>query len=561
MKRDRISQQRFTILFTLFVFLVWPSLACATGVHALFNPDTPAGGPFPSDRFTVADRSHNTGLRVNLPKPDCKERPSDCEDLDLINTLDGFNVQPRLSIPFDGPIDVKTVTNETVFLISLGSTLGHGERGGRVVGINQVVWDTFTNTLHMKSDEVLDQHTRYALIVTRAVQDESGAPVQASAAFRRFRQTVRGHYKHALLEAVHAARRVGVQESDIVAASVFTTMSATAILEKIRDQIKAATPEPADFHLGPDGARTVFALDTLTDLTWNRQTGDNPPRFTTVPMTAVLDRLRIIPGVVGQIAWGRFASPEYRTPERIIPPVGTRTGRLEVQDVNELVFLLILPSGPKPVSGWPVAIFGHGGGTGSNLAGNVMAASLAAQGIATIAITRVGAGFGPLSTLTVRPTSGDPVTFLSGGRAMTEWFSMPSDPVAYAPHLRKRPLPGVPAKPVIIGFSRGDRSVTNPVTTVVLRAGDLADRAMFYRHDRAVAEDPTLPRDPHDFLPYGFLVITPLPPAMRDIGLSVQAQSAVFFASDGVETLHPEPRRFFEVPVVLPLPDDFGFIP
>jgi hypothetical protein len=29
------------------------------------------GGPFPSDHFTVEDREQNTGLRVNLPLPDC----------------------------------------------------------------------------------------------------------------------------------------------------------------------------------------------------------------------------------------------------------------------------------------------------------------------------------------------------------------------------------------------------------------------------------------------------------------------------------------------------------
>ncbi|HET8679878.1 MAG TPA: hypothetical protein VFM39_07130, partial [bacterium] len=85
-------------------------------VHALFDLRTPAGGPFPSDRFTVADRSHLTGRRVHLPKPNCVSRPSDCQDLDVINTLDGFNLQPRLSIPFDGPINVNTVTSRTVFL-------------------------------------------------------------------------------------------------------------------------------------------------------------------------------------------------------------------------------------------------------------------------------------------------------------------------------------------------------------------------------------------------------------------------------------------------------------
>jgi len=55
-----------------------------------------------------------------------------------------------------------------------------------------------------------------------------------------------------------------------------------------------------------------------------------------------------------------------------------------------------------------------------------------------------------------------------------------ADAVAYSPHLRKLPLRGVPAKPLIIQFARGDQTVPNPATTAMLRAGDLADRAMTY---------------------------------------------------------------------------------
>jgi hypothetical protein len=95
-------------------------------VHALFNLHHPETGPFPSDIFTVADPTHNTGHRVNLPYPDCAVHVSDCKDLDVINTLDGFGLQTRLSIPFDGSIDVNTATAENVFLISLGSTLDRG---------------------------------------------------------------------------------------------------------------------------------------------------------------------------------------------------------------------------------------------------------------------------------------------------------------------------------------------------------------------------------------------------------------------------------------------------
>src|SRR5262249_17072733 len=150
-------------------------------VHALFDLDARAGGPFPSDWFTVPDASHNTARRVNLPLPDCDERRSDCEDINALNTLDGFNLPPRPSIPFDGPIDVQSVTSDAVFLISLGSTLDQGgDPAGTVVGINQIVWDTFTDTLHVESDALLDQHTRYALIITNRLRDTAGQPVEAT---------------------------------------------------------------------------------------------------------------------------------------------------------------------------------------------------------------------------------------------------------------------------------------------------------------------------------------------------------------------------------------------
>ena len=132
------------------------------GVQVRFGIDSPSAGPFPSNLFTVPDTSQNTGLRVNLPKPDCAVRVSDCRHIDVINTLDGFNLQPRLSIPFTGPIDVNTVTSETVFLLRLGRPPQWKFRG-QVIGINQVVWDPETNTLHVESDELLEQHTRYAL--------------------------------------------------------------------------------------------------------------------------------------------------------------------------------------------------------------------------------------------------------------------------------------------------------------------------------------------------------------------------------------------------------------
>jgi hypothetical protein len=105
-------------------------LALADGV-SVRNDGTLAGSPFPSNRYTVFDGAQNTLRRVNLPKPDCAVRVSDCQDIDVINTLDGFNVQPRITVPFTGAIDPATVNSDTIYLINLGDTLtlhGFGER-------------------------------------------------------------------------------------------------------------------------------------------------------------------------------------------------------------------------------------------------------------------------------------------------------------------------------------------------------------------------------------------------------------------------------------------------
>jgi hypothetical protein len=719
---------------------------CVPSTFAAFDLDARESGPFPSDRFTVADSSQLTGRRVNLPLPDRATHPSDYDDVSVINTLDGFNVQPRLSIPFSGPIDVTTVNSGTVFLIKLDDPTAPLEGGGQIVGINQVVWDVATSTLHVESDELLEQHTRYALIVTRGLRDADGLPVEPSEQFARFRHDLnfgQAHdpalqeYRKDLLDALQAARRAGFAEKDIAAASVFTTMSTTAVLEKIRDQVHASAPAPADFNLGPGGTRTVFPLDAVTGITFNRQTRVDPPVLS--PIAVNLAALHIIPGAVGTIAFGKYLSPDYLVhPDQFIPPVGTRTGTPQVQGTNEIYFNVILPSGPTPAGGWPVAIYGHGINGNKNEWLPLVAASMASRGIATIGINTVGIGSGPLSTLTVNRPAGSSVTFTAGGRAFDqngdgtipnfegvaataprriigqadalrqtavdlmqlvrvaeagmdvdgdgardldpsrlyyfgnsggaevgtiflavepgvhagvlnvpggtpldwtptsgrrsielggdlasrtpslinspgiisidgvpvsgphfnenlplrdglplkvgladgtshviqspvmntvagamaiqealenrEWVHMLGDPVSYAPHLRKDPLVDVPAKSVLIQFAKGDQNVTNPRTTALLRAGDLADRATLYRHDLASAENPALPKNPHQFL------IMVNDPAVRQVALGYQSQIAAFFASDGTVVIHPEPSRFFETPIVGSLPEQPNFI-
>jgi hypothetical protein len=152
-----------------------------------------------------------------------------------------------------------------------------------------------------------------------------------------------------------------------------------------------------------------------------------------------------------------------------------------------------------------------------------------------------------------------------------EWVQQSGDSVAYSPHLRKQPLAGVPAKPVIVQFAKGDQQVPNPATTALIRAGDLGDRATYYRHDLAFASrgDQSgipVPKDPHAFLLFVAVAPVPVPPinfpAVADIGRGAREQIAEFFASDGTNIIDPDgPGPLFEVPIIPPLPEGLNFIP
>jgi hypothetical protein len=407
-----------------------------TAVHPRFDLTTPHGGPFPSDRFTVHDPEQNTSRRINLPLPiDCAGYRSECEDVTDLNQLDGFHLHPRLSIPFDGAIDPSTATSDTIFVVSLGDALASsnppagavlpGRPRGRIVGINRVVWDPETETLYATADEPLDEHARYALIVTRGVRDAAGFPIEPSVEFQRYRSNhvdgddeIRG-YRRALLTAEWAAHQAGVQPWQIAALSVFTTQSATYLLEKIRDQVFATPPTPANFSLGPYGSRAVYAFGDIASIVFNQQLTTGPTLTPSVGPNLL--PLRVVPGAVGRVAFGRFEAADYMVhPGEYVPAIATRTGAPVVQSVNTLYFNVILPSGPMPPNGWPVTIVGHGRPQHKNFLVDSGTSIVSARGVAQIQINAVGHGFGPLGTLTINRTDGTSVTLPAGGRGIDQ---------------------------------------------------------------------------------------------------------------------------------------------
>jgi len=124
--------------------------------------------------------------------------------------------------------------------------------------------------------------------------------------------------------------------------------------------------------------------------------------------------------------------------------------------------------------------------------------------------------------------------------ATTNWLNRPGSPESFAPLLRARPAPGVGAKRILYQIALGDKTVPNPTSATLLRAGGLLDVATVYRNDRT----PTAATDPHGFL---------LDPRLTGRNLG-QRQAADFLASDGATITDPDGGgNVFETPVVDPL--------
>jgi hypothetical protein len=709
-KETRMLEKTGRRMASALVLFAVPLAVLADGVAIRYDLSDPAGSPFPSDRFTVTDHTQNTYRRVQLPLPDCAVRPSDCADIRVLNTLDGFSTQPRITIPFNGNIDPSSVNSNTVFLLNLGDTQSLAGVGQRV-GINQVVWDPASKTLAFESDQLLNEHSRYVLIVTDGVRDASGKKLKSVDLGEDMgeRQRETSEYRRELRDALRSRIPANLK---VAAASLFTTQSISADLFKIMKTVRENRPK-ADFMIGNGGTtKAVFPVSFAAKMTLNLQTG-TAPAFSSSPLPVTA--LFVTPGSVGQVAYGSFDSPSYLNADKYIPAVGTLTQQPKVQNTEKLIFQLFLPSGVKPAGGWPVAIFGHGFTDSMYGAPWTVASTFASRGIATLSIQVVGHGGGAKGTVDIVAAPGmDKVTVPAGGRGFdqngngvidstegvnaaapytvlgnrdglrqtvvdlmqlvsmvetgvdvdgdgkadldknriyytgqsfggiygtmllgveprikagvpnvaggsitevarlgafrpltgialatrvpslinvaspsgivfneniplrnlptvvntvtgameiqkvldnNEWAQKSGDPVSYAPYIRKNPLPGNSAKPVLFQFARGDQTVPNPTTSAILRAGDLADVAVQFRNDLAyLATGKAIPANPHTFLTNIGI------PAAAPFAVGAQTQIAEFFKSNGAVVIDPDGAGpFFEVPSK-DLPETLNFI-
>lgn len=360
---------------TLVASLVPASVTASAAVRVL-NGTTPESRVMPSNVFTVADGRQLTGIRINLPVPSCDAaHQSICDDLTLLNLQDGFDLRPRITVPFSGPIDVASVNAGDLFVT--------GPNGFRTPVV-QLVWDPRTNVLAGEPSDFLTEATTYAVHVTSGIRDARAHPIAGCG---------------------------------LGCTSTFKTETATPELMKLRAALdngsaySAAGVTTADrtATFVQNGTRDVFPAATVSQIERGDQVFADPAKplsFSTVLNSAVTN--------AGYYAFGSVVVPHYQTAaDAVIPNVPTTMTPQPITK-KRVGFTLIVPLGTPPAGGWPVAIFGPGF-TRSKYDLFLAADLNAAKGIATMATDPAGHAFGPNSVVRVHQGP-QTTTFLGYGQ-------------------------------------------------------------------------------------------------------------------------------------------------
>ncbi len=368
-------------LLSAFAVPAW----CATTV--LFQPTSPAVGPFPTNALTVEASSQKTGLQVNLPAPSgctLMSTAAQCVNVELLNQLDGFSVNPRITVCFSAAVNVSTLENGIFF--------APVSKFGLPVGINQVIFDPAGLCAYAKPNQVLDQDTEYLLVVTAAVRDTSGKSVEASSQYTSCVMQRSTPYCQQLAKAMNPLLTIMSDLGGIAGASVFTTLSATNWMEQARTAVDSGAIPGVGTLAGP---MATFSLADITSVTWMPDPGVG---VTGVNLNQTIP-LNDLTGVAS-ISMGAFWSPLY------INTSGPLAGTISVTPTGEAIpapgavvpvsFHVFLPAASSVHGGKiPVILYGHGLGDFQWGAATYVASTWAQKGYATIAFEILGHGYGP----------------------------------------------------------------------------------------------------------------------------------------------------------------------
>jgi hypothetical protein len=321
-------------------------------IEALYGPAAETRlTPYPSDRYTVADPSTGTGLRVRVDGKTTGDPLIGTYDLvaSELAEMDGFSTSGGVIVSFSGPIDLRGIIHDpdgdppvpepakdAYDFAEKGSPLllvdvdPKSPERGKARGIVPKWWEQAKDGYYLTDEFTLIAQpatpllpgTRYLFVVTSALKARDGGEIGRSpdseALLSGKTQDAYGAEMAAALDELETS--IGVSRDDVVLGTVFTTAH---VLDETLAVAKRARTEPVPALVEP----------------WTVETPTSPPD-TRVRFRAV------------------YEAPEYRRPlpqgtwqiEGGVPVVQKKVG-LEVF----LAFSDASKSGPRPV-----VIYQHG---------------------------------------------------------------------------------------------------------------------------------------------------------------------------------------------------------
>lgn len=285
--------------------------------------------------------------------------------------LDGFGLNAAMSSRLSGPLDASSLPTPAVSVTEAASVyLVDIDDSSPTRGQRTPVVATF----HAEGTQTIDDNrlvvrpypgwgladaTRYALVITNRVYDANGNSIERDSDFSALMSTT------AATPAIVKAREVyapllawldepgGDERGDVVSAAVFTTQHATTIGPALRKGVYG-TPAPVARKVSLVSTSSAFSVFRGAYDAPNFQSGDVPYISTG-----------------GEITIGR-------------------TGAAIVTRTETLRFLLSVPAGNTPPTGFPICIYQHGTtGSWSSFLEDGTAERLAAEGIAVISTDQV----------------------------------------------------------------------------------------------------------------------------------------------------------------------------
>ena len=400
--------------------------------------------PFPNDLMLRPSDETTNGVAWNISEeaPTAVERRIRRE----MGKLDGFGVYSPVFVPFDGPLALETVTDESVVLVNIEPD--HPRRGEQVVldlnrgffpetmrprgywpfdpqrdladlylgagndadrdgdgELERVThWEVETNTLILRPVRPLAPACRHAVLISRqvtgaAVDDEGAAttapvrspwPYKAHAAQAEFVQ--------------EALQLTGWTAADLAFGWTYTTTDAAQPMLNLREGVHGRGPLAALGQLAPPQIGEVRDTHVLHDSTVDGVDPASAQRDHPFILQGAFlgDLFEIVGGIqpglsidfqdVDYFVFGSFATADIRTGEDRMVGVNFHTGQGEAA-VTDVPYLL---SVPKTVPGrheppFPVVLYFHGTAT-SRMEAVAIANQMARQGMAMLSFDQVGHG-------------------------------------------------------------------------------------------------------------------------------------------------------------------------